>query len=146
VNGATANTTIAGTILHKKGLIQDDSFKRGMMTEDDCLKEHDLIDQTQIVFGGWDISGKDAYEAAIDNRVLDKAVINCVQEELSKIRPMKAVHTPHDVDETIASEHSKNGTSLQRRVDHLREEIASFKEDNGLDGAVVIYLASPLKA
>lgn len=59
---------------------------------------------------------------------------------------MKALHTPHDVDETIASDYSKNGTSLQRRVDHLREEIASFKENNGLDGVVVIYLASPLKA
>lgn len=146
VNGATANTTIVGTILHEKGLIPDDSFKRGMITEDDCLKEHDLIDQSQIVFGGWDISGKDAYEAAIDNRVLDKAVINSVKEELRKIRPMKAVHTFHDVDETIASGHSKNGTSLQRRVDHLREDIASFKKDNELDGAVVIYLGSPLKA
>lgn len=146
VNGATANTTIVGTILNRKGLISDKSFKRGMITEDDCLKEHDLIDQAQLVFGGWDISNKDAYEAAIDNKVLDKAIINCVKEELKQIRPMKAVHTPHDVDETIASDHSKNGTSLQRRVDYLREEIASFKENNGLDATVVIYLGSPLKA
>lgn len=84
VNGATANTTIVGTILHNKGLIPDDSFKRGMITEDDCLKEHDLIDQTQIVFGGWDMIDKNAYEAAIDNRVLDRVVINSVKEELKK--------------------------------------------------------------
>lgn len=146
VNGATANTTIAGTILQKKGLIPEESFKRGMLTEDDCFKEHNLIDHTQIVFGGWDINNKDAYEAAIDNRVLDKAVINSVKEELRKIRPMKAVHTPHDVDETRVSDHSKNGASLQRRVDSLREDIASFKRVNRLDEAVVICLGSPLKA
>ncbi|ODS30350.1 MAG: Inositol-3-phosphate synthase, partial [Candidatus Scalindua rubra] len=146
VNGATANTTIAGTILQKKGLIPGESFKRGMLTEDDCLNEHDLIDQTQIVFGGWDVNNNDAYEAATINRVLDTVLLQSVKEELRKIRPMKAVHTPHDVDETKASDYSKNGTSLQHRIDSLRKDIASFKRVNGLDEAVVIYLGSPLKA
>lgn len=146
LNGATANTTLAGTILQKNGLIPDESFKRGMLTEDNCFNGHDLIDHPQIVFGGWDVNNKDAYEAAIDNRVLDIAAINSVKEELKRIRPMKAIHTSHDVDETRTSDYSKNGTSLQCRVDHLREDIVSFKEVNGLDGAVVIYLGSPLKA
>lgn len=146
LNGATANTTIVGTILQQEGLISDNGFKKGMLTEDGCLTGHNLANEAQIIFGGWDVTGSSTYEAAVGNKVFDGAYLYSIRDRLREIKPMKAVCASHDVEEAIASENTRNGASLFHKVQGLRRDIVLFKRNNGLDEIVVIYLGSPLKA
>ncbi|OHB88104.1 MAG: hypothetical protein A3C38_05925 [Planctomycetes bacterium RIFCSPHIGHO2_02_FULL_50_42] len=145
LNGATANTTVVGTILQREGVVSGSSFKKGMLTEDGCLARHDLVDEAQVIFGGWDVTNASAYEAAVRNRVFDGACFYPIRYKLREVKPMKAVCTSHDVNEAITSENTRNGASLLHKVQGLRQDITLFKKNNGLDEAVVVYLASPLK-
>lgn len=101
VGGAVASTFIAGTLISRKGLgvpvgsiTQLATMRLGKREENRFPKIKDavpLADLNDIVFGGWDLFEDDVYKAAKHAEVLTDEDLNKVKDELSAIKPMKAV-------------------------------------------------------
>ncbi|MBM4066383.1 MAG: myo-inositol-1-phosphate synthase [Planctomycetes bacterium] len=142
LNGATANTTVAGSLALKLGLSNNCD---GMITETELFSHIDLVRFSQFVFGGWDVNGHDAYKSARFNKVLEPWLIGDMRPALEVIMPWKAVITAHDVDAARRADNVMAVSSLQEGLDVLKQDILSFKELHNLDKVVVVYLASPLK-
>ena len=151
--GAVTTTTIIGTLMARKGLAKPvGSFAcEGIMRvgkgSDKCYKEvKDLVpvaDLNDIVFGAWDLYEDDGYDAAIKADVLKQRDIDPVKDELRAIRPYKALF-----DKSYASNidgpNVKSGTRWEM-TEQLREDIRSFKAENGCERVVVIWIASTEK-
>ena len=95
------------------------------------------------MFGAWDLYEDDGYDAAIKADVLKQRDIDPVKDELRAIRPYKALF-----DKSYASNidgpNVKSGTRWEM-TEQLREDIRSFKQDNGCERVVVIWIASTEK-
>ena len=151
--GAVTTTTIIGTLMARKGLSRPiGSFAcNGIMRlgrgSDKVYKEVKHIipiaPLTDIVFGAWDIYEDDAYEAAIKADVLKQRDIDPVADELHAIKPIKALFEK-EYATNIDGPNVKQGT-LKERTEALREDIRRFKEENGCDRVVVIWIASTEK-
>ncbi len=149
--GAVATTMIAGTIAVRKGLskpigslTQMGTIRLGKRTEKrtPTIKEFvPLADLNQIVFGGWDIFEDNAYEAAMKAGVLDKDLLNAIRNELSAIRPMKAVFDQHYV-KRLQGSNVKAAPNKMELAEQLRRDIREFREKNGCDRLVMVWCGS----
>lgn len=105
--GAVATTFIAGCLLARKGLAQPigsltqmGSIRLGKRNENRCPRIHEFVplaSLNDLVFGGWDLFGDNAYQAAVQAKVLDSSHLGAIQDELEGIKPMKAVFFPEYV-------------------------------------------------
>lgn len=149
--GAVASTVIAGVIAARKGI----GAPIGSLTQLGHLPDADgrsggllkdvlpLAQLDNLVFGGWDIFGGDAYDACLQAEVLDRSLVERLGEELRQIRPMPGAFDPAYV-------RRLDGTDIKpgrRRdwADGLRADIRAFKAAHGLDRCVVINCASTEK-
>src|SRR5215210_1430523 len=149
--GAVATTFIAGVELIKKGLgepvgslTQLGTIRLGKRTEDRAPRIKDFVPLDgldDLVFGGWDAFPDDAYEAAAVAGVLEKEHLNAVRDELKAIEPFPAVFDPRYVAKLEAT-HTKSYRSLREAAEQIREDIRSFKEEHGVDRAVMVSCAS----
>jgi len=149
--GAVATTFIAGVELIKKGLgepvgslTQLGTIRLGKRTEGRMPKIKEFVPLAGLeglVFGGWDAFPDDAYEAAVVAGVLEKEHLNAVRDELRAIEPFPAVFDPRYV-ARIEATHVKDYSSLREAAERVREDIRSFKEDHGLERAVMVSCAS----
>jgi len=137
INGATANTTVAGSLAIKKGLNNNCD---GMLTETEIFSHLELVQFDQLVFGGWDVNGQDAYKAARFNRVLEPWLVEDLRPDLEGIRPWKAVITKHDVDSTKRAESAVTTSILEEGIKTLKQDILSFKGEYDLDKVIVVIL------
>ena len=148
--GAVATTFIAGVLAVRKGLAepfgsltQMSTIRLGKRTENrsPLIKDFLPIAQLdQLVFGGWDIFEDNAFEAALNAAVLKKEDLEGVKEEMSKIRPMKAVFDTEYV-KNIDGPNKKDGSKWEK-AQALREDIRNFLKDNGCNRAVCVWCAS----
>src|SRR5574340_1531286 len=90
LNGATANTTVAGSLAIKKGLRTNCD---GMITETEIFSHVELAQYDQFIFGGWDVNNQDGYEAARFNKVLEPWLVEDLRQDLEMMRPWKAIVT-----------------------------------------------------
>src|SRR5271167_2718706 len=93
VGGAVASTVIAGVALMLRGLVP----RLGMITEegDDVPgspigKLLEFAPLEDLVFAGWDINAANAYEAALQHKVLPLAQLEAVRDCLEKVVPWPA--------------------------------------------------------
>lgn len=142
LDGATANTTVAGSLALKKGLNNNCD---GMITETEMFSQVELAQYDQFVFGGWDVNSHDGYKAARFNKVLEPRLVEDLRQDLEAIRPWKAVVTSHDVDSTKKADNVMITPSLREGLNVLKQNILSFKDRYNVNKIVVVYLASPLK-
>jgi len=99
--GAVSTTFMAGVIAANKGLgkpfgsyTQMGKIRLGKRTEHRNVDIKDFVPLASlddVVFGGWDIFTDSAYESAVNAKVLDMNLLNEIKDELSAIKPMKAV-------------------------------------------------------
>ena len=150
--GAVSTTFIAGVIAVRKGLekpigsyTQLGTIRLGKRTENrnPMVKEFiELAQPENLVFGGWDIFPDNAYEAALKAGVLDAYKhLTPMREELSAIKPMKAVFNPVYV-KRLNGEYVKNIASKKEQAQALIDDIAEFKKKNNCDRLVMIWCAS----
>ena len=102
--GAVSTTFIAGVEAIKRGLglpvgslTQLSTVRLGKRTDGRSPKIKEFVPLAgldDLVFGGWDIYEDTAYEAAVNAKVLEPALLAQLKEPLSQIRPMKAVFDP----------------------------------------------------
>ena len=136
-NGAVATTMIAGAALMRRGLVP----RHGMMTESPLCERLDLAPLDELVFGGWDLRGDSAYDAAVEHNVVPPHVLDKVKDELEAIRPWPAVASQR----YLGAMAGKNLVV----VDNFREEIAAlaanieeFKLKHRLARVVMVNLTS----
>jgi myo-inositol-1-phosphate synthase len=149
--GAVATTFIAGVELIKKGLgepfgslTQLGTIRLGKRTENRVPKIREFVPLAgleDLVVGGWDAFPDDAYEAAAVAGVLEKEHLNAVRDELRAIEPLPAVFDARYV-ARLEGTHTKSYGSLKEAAEQVREDIRSFKEQHGVERAVMVSCAS----
>jgi myo-inositol-1-phosphate synthase len=149
--GAVATTLMAGVELVNIGiaepigsLTQLAAIRLGKRTEDRSPKVKNFVplqSMDELVFGGWDAFPDDAHEAAASAGVLDKEHLNAVREELRAVRPWPAVFDSRYV-HRLHGTHLKDFGSLREAAELVREDIRAFKQEHGIERAVMVNCAS----
>ncbi len=149
--GAVGTTLVAGTCMVRKGLgrpygslTQMGTIRLGKRTENRVPLIKDFVPLTplqDIVFGGWDIFKDTAYESALNAAVLRQEHIDSVRDELRALKPMKAVFDKNYV-KNLDGPNVKHGKTKMDLAEQLMQDMAEFKQKNGLDRVVVLWTAS----
>jgi myo-inositol-1-phosphate synthase len=149
--GAVATTFIAGVELVKRGLAQPvgsltqlSTVRLGKRTDGRSPKIKDFVPLAgldNLAFGGWDIYEDNAYQAAVNAKVLDTSMLDQVRQPLESIQPMPAVFSPEYV-RMINGPNVKQGGSKRDLAEMLVDDIRSFKEKNGCGRMVMVWCGS----
>lgn len=149
--GAVATTLITGVLAAREGLglpvgslTQMGTIRLGKRTDNrnPLIKDFvPLADLNDVVFGGWDLFEDNAYEAAVKAKVLDKYLIEHFKDELSAIKPMKAVFDPMYI-RNLDAVNIKNAPTKMDLANELMQDIERFKKENNCERLVVVWCAS----
>ncbi len=149
--GAVATTVIAGVEAIKAGLgspigslTQMGTIRLGKRTEAKSPLINEFVPLAQLddlVFGGWDVFPDDAFEAATHAGVLEKGILDGVEDRLRAVKPMKAVFD-RDYVRRLEGSHVKSGKDKWSMVLEVREDIQRFKQENNVDRLVMIWCGS----
>ncbi len=149
--GAVATTTIAGVMMARKGLgapigsvTQMGRIRLGKRTagSNPLINEFvPLAGMKDLAFGGWDVFPENAYEAAAHADVLQKAHLDSVKEELSAVKPMKAVFYPEYV-KRLHGPNVKTQSTKAGMVEELQSDIKGFIKANGCSRGVAVWCGS----
>ncbi|MEE3235625.1 MAG: inositol-3-phosphate synthase [Candidatus Latescibacterota bacterium] len=149
--GAVATTVIAGVEAIKAGLgkpigslTQMGTIRLGKRTEARSPLINEFVPLAQLddlVFGGWDVFPDDAFEAATHAGVLEKGVLDGIEDRLRAVKPMKAVFD-RDYVRRLEGSHVKSGKDKWSMVLEVREDIQRFKQENNVDRLVMIWCGS----
>ena len=149
--GAVSTTFIAGVEAIKRGLglpvgslTQLATICLGKRTDGRSPKIKDFVPLAgldDLVFGGWDIYEDTAYEAAVNAKVLEPALLSQLKEPLSAIRPMKAVFDPEYI-RRINGPNVKTKGSKMDKAQELIADIAEFRKSSGASRLVMIWCGS----
>ena len=151
VGGAVSTTFIAGTLLARKNqgvpvgsITQLATIRLGKRENNQFPKIKDVIplsNLNDLVFGGWDIFEENVYEAASYAKVLEDKDLSKVKDELSQIKPMKAVFDQEFV-KRLHGTWVKAGATKWDLMEQVKEDIRKFKKDSGCDRLVMIWCGS----
>jgi myo-inositol-1-phosphate synthase len=149
--GAVATTFIAGVEAIKQGLAQPvgsltqlATIRLGKRTDGRTPKINEFVPLAgldDLVFGGWDIYEDNAYEAAVNAKVLELPMLQQLKEPLSALKPMKAAFYPEYV-KRINGPNVKNGKTKMDDADALIQDICDFKRKNGVSRLSMIWCGS----
>ena len=149
--GAVATTFLAGCFLARRGLAsptgsitQLGTIRLGKRTDDRVPLIKDFVPLASLddmVFGGWDLFADNAFEAAKKAAVLEDRHLTPIQAELEAIRPMRAAFYPEDV-KRLHGSHVKKASSKAEMVEQLREDIRTFKKEQGVERVVAVWCGS----
>jgi myo-inositol-1-phosphate synthase len=149
--GAVSTTFMAGVQAIRQGLAQPvgsltqlSTIRLGKRTDGRTprIKEFvPLAGLDDLVFGGWDIYEDNAYEAAVEAKVLETPMLDRLKEPLSAIKPMKAVFDSEYV-KRINGPHVKTGKTKMDNALALIDDIEQFRQSSGASRLVMIWCGS----
>lgn len=149
--GAVSTTFIAGVLLVRRGLnvpvgslTQMGKIKVGKGGETQYVKINDFVplaDLKDMEFGGWDIFEDNAYEAATNAGVLKQTDLDLIKDELSAIKPWKAVFNKNFVKKLDGTWVKKAPTNWEL-AQMVMEDIKNFKKEKNLNRMVMIWCGS----
>jgi myo-inositol-1-phosphate synthase len=149
--GAVTSTFIAGVEAVKQGLgepigslTQLGTIRLGKRTEGRTPRIQDFVPLAPLAclsFGTWDIYEDNAYDAALNAKVLDGPLLERLKDPLSQIKPMKAVFDQHYV-KRINGPNVKSGSNKMELAEAVMEDIREFKRHNGCTRLVMIWCGS----
>jgi myo-inositol-1-phosphate synthase len=149
--GAVSTTFMAGVEAVKLGLAQPigsltqlATIRLGKRTDSRTPYIRDFVPLAKLedlVFGGWDIFEDDAYEAAVEAKVLEPAMLAQVKERLSAVKPMKAVFDQNYI-KRITGPNVKAAANNMEKARMLMDDIKNFKEQTGVSRMVMIWCGS----
>lgn len=149
--GAVSTTFITGVYMVRKGLAkpigsmtQYDKIRIGKGSEKKYMHYNDIVSLAKlddIVFGAWDVFSENAYESAINCKVLQEKDIDPVKEELERIIPMPAAFDKNYA-KRLDGKNVKDCKSRWDMVLSLKKDIREFKEKEECSRLVVIWAAS----
>ncbi len=149
--GAVATTVMAGVYAVRKNLgkpigslTQMGTIRLGKRTEKRAPKIKEFVPLAElpdIEFGGWDIFEDNAYEAAVNARVLEPVLLEKIRPELEAIRPMPAVFERTYV-KRLDGRYVKSGKNKMELAEQVREDIRNFKKSRKLERVVMVWCGS----
>ena len=149
--GAVSTTFIAGVMMIRKGLSKPVGsltqmgkirVGKGNDAKDIDIKDFiNLVNLKDMEFGGWDIFEDSAYESAMNAQVLTKDDLNSVKDELSKVKPWKAVFNRKFV-KNLDGKWVKDAPTHWDLAQMVKEDIKKFKEEKKLDRMVMVWCGS----
>ena len=149
--GAVSTTLVAGVEAVKKGLgrpygslTQMGTIRLGKRTDNRTPLISDFVPLTpieNIEFAAWDVFEDSAYEAALKARVLEKELIESLKDELSALKPKKAVFDRRYV-KLLNGTFVKKGKNKMDLAEQLMDDIRSFKKERGIESLVMIWCGS----
>jgi len=149
--GAVTTTFLAGLEGIRRGLYppigsltQMGHIRLGRRDDDRQPRIHEVVPLAgldDIVVGGWDIFPDSCFEAANQAGVLTSEQLVEAKDYLSSIAPMKAVFDRRYV-KRLDGPHVKQGGTWWDKHLMLEEDIARFKEANGVDRLVMVWCGS----
>jgi myo-inositol-1-phosphate synthase len=146
--GAVATTAIAGVEAVKRQL----AAPIGSLTQLGFLHDEDgtpgprigdvvpMPSLDDLVFGGWDPIPDNAFQAASRARVLDRHLVEKLEEPLAQVKPMPAVFDTNWV-RRLDGPNVKKG-SKKAMAEALCEDIRGFLQKNGCARGVMIWTGS----
>jgi hypothetical protein len=150
--GAVSSTFIAGVENARRGLAQPvgsltqmGTIRLGKRTEGrtPLIREFvPLATLEDLVFAAWDPVPDDAYTSCLVAGVLDRHEhVEPIADFLKGIKPMPAVFDQHYV-KRLTGTNVKQGKTKRDLAEALRQDIRTFKEENGCDRLVIVWCAS----
>ena len=149
--GAVSTTFMAGVYAINKGIgkpigskTQMGKIRLGKRTENRNPNIKDFVPLTaldDLVFGGWDITTDNVYEAAMHAGVLEKDLLYSLKDELSAIKPMPAVFDPKFV-KNLEGDFVKKEETKMDAAKAIMADIKKFKADNNCSRMMTIWCAS----
>lgn len=149
--GAVATTFMAGVEAIKQGLAEPvgsltqlATIRLGKRTDGRTPKIKDFVPLAglnDLVFGGWDIYEDNAYEAAVNARVIESSMLERLKDPLSAIKPMKAAFYQEYV-KRIHGPNVKNGKTKMDDAEAVMQDISDFRKTNGCDRLSMIWCGS----
>jgi len=146
-----STTFIAGCLLARQGLAkpvgaltQYGTIRLGKRTDNRIPKVSEFVplaDLADLEFGAWDLFPENAYEAAVNAKVLEARHLDPVRTELEAIRPMSAVFYPEYV-KRLHGPHVKSAKTKADMVEALRQDIRDFIAKKGCSRAVAVWCGS----
>lgn len=149
--GAVSTTFIAGVMMIRRGLnkpigslSQMGKIRTG---SGENAKEVDIKDFISLAtlkdmeFGGWDIFEDTVYESAKNAQVLTNDDIESVKEELSSIKPWKAVFNRHFV-KNLDGKNVKEAPTHWDLVQMVKDDITKFKQEKNISRFVMVWCGS----
>jgi len=106
-----------------------------------------MVHPNDIVIGGWDINKADLAEAMQRAKVLPWDLQRQLIPYMKDIKPMPSIYIP----EWIAANQSDRannvikGKNKRELVEHIRNDIRKFKEENKLDKVIILWSANTEK-
>lgn len=103
-----------------------------------------LVNPTDLVIGGWDISSKNLADSMERAKVLEYDLQRQVRDEMSSMVPLPSIYYP-DFIAANQSDRADNlipGADKRAHVEHIRKDIRDFKASNNLDKVIVIWTAN----
>ncbi|MFW6199538.1 MAG: inositol-3-phosphate synthase [Gemmatimonadota bacterium] len=149
--GAVATTVVAGVECVRRGLAkpigslsQMNTIRLGKRTEgrSPLIKDFlPLAELDQLVFGAWDPIPDDGYESARVAGVLERDHLDPIEDFLRSVKPMPAAFDKEYV-KRLDGPNVKKADNKRELAEQLREDIRTFKEENGCERLVMIWCGS----
>jgi len=102
-----------------------------------------MIDPSDIVIGGWDLSCTNLRDAMKRSKVLDIDLQRQLCEHMETLKPLPSIYLPEFIAENQAErvDNMLAGTKSEL-VDQVRAQIRDFKAANELDKVIVLWTAN----
>ena len=103
-----------------------------------------MVHPNEIVIGGWDINKANIADAMERAQVLDYDLQRQLKPLLTDLQPLPSIYYP----DFIAANQSDRADNLipqgdkQHDLEHIRNDIRSFKQNNKLDKVIVLWTAN----
>ncbi len=133
LGGAVATTAAAGVELIRQGAAGTEGLPLAGLGG--------LTPYENLVFGGWDLCEDDLASAAASNGILSGEQLRAAKPRLADIRPWPAVVNPGFC-RNASGTHCVSAEDHRGRTEIIREDLRCFREENDLDGVVLVNLAS----
>ncbi|WP_199506256.1 inositol-3-phosphate synthase [Geodermatophilus sp. TF02-6] len=143
LGGAVATTAVAGLELLRSGSSDTSGLPLAGVEVDGVPVEEatGLVPYTDLVVGGWDLDGSDLRKAAEQHGVLDSAQLERAAAHLSSVTPWAAAGDA-DFCRNVTGGNVVLAETRRAQVDAVRADLARFREEQRLDGLVLVNLAS----
>jgi len=102
-----------------------------------------MVDPNSIVFGGWDISSANMYAAMQRAEVLEYDLQRQLKPYMEKLKPLPSIYYPDFIaaNQEDRADNVLKGTK-QQHLEKIRQDIRTFKQQNGLDKVIVLWTAN----
>ena len=138
IGGAVATTVVAGIELLRAGRIQPHGLPLSAV---DATLTRALPSYEDLVFAGWDFYGDDLASAAKEHDVLTLEQFEAAKPALAEMTPWPAVCNERFC-RNVNGTHRIETSSLRAAVERIQDDLQRFRQEQSLDGVVVVNLAS----